>query len=56
MVLFSELCAFGPHIVHAQPVPGEFEQEMCAMARQARHLAAARQHIRAHEERDWTRR
>ncbi|MCB9182584.1 MAG: carbon-nitrogen hydrolase family protein [Flavobacteriales bacterium] len=32
MVLFSELCAYGPHIHHAQPVPGEFEQEMCAMA------------------------
>ena len=32
MVMFSELCAFGPHIVHAQSVPGEFEQEMCAMA------------------------
>ncbi|MBK8225726.1 MAG: carbon-nitrogen hydrolase family protein [Flavobacteriales bacterium] len=32
MVLFSELCAYGPHIIHAQPVPGEFEQEMCAMA------------------------
>jgi predicted amidohydrolase len=32
MVLFSELCAYGPHIQHAQPVPGEFEQEMCAMA------------------------
>lgn len=32
MVLFSELCAYGPHTVHAQAVPGEFEQEMCAMA------------------------
>lgn len=32
MVLFSELCAYGPHIQHAQPVPGEFEQEMCALA------------------------
>ena len=32
MVMFSELCAYGPHIVHAQAVPGEFEQEMCAMA------------------------
>ena len=32
MVMFSELCAYGPHIVHAQPIPGEFEQEMCAMA------------------------
>ena len=32
MVMFSELCAYGPHITHAQAVPGEFEQEMCAMA------------------------
>lgn len=32
LVLFSELCAYGPHIQHAQPVPGAFEQEMCAMA------------------------
>jgi predicted amidohydrolase len=32
MVLFSELCAYGPLTVNAQPVPGEFEQEMCAMA------------------------
>lgn len=32
MVLFSELCAFGPHTMHAQAVPGGFEQEMCAMA------------------------
>ena len=32
LVLFSELCAYGPHITHAQAVPGEFEQEMCAMA------------------------
>ncbi len=32
MVLFSELCAYGPHTTHAQVVPGEFEQEMCAAA------------------------
>lgn len=32
MVVFSELCAYGPLTVHAQPVPGEFEQEMCAAA------------------------
>ncbi|MBL7962629.1 MAG: carbon-nitrogen hydrolase family protein [Flavobacteriales bacterium] len=32
MVLFSELCAYGPLTLHAQPVPGEFEQEMCSMA------------------------
>ena len=32
MVMFSELCAFGPLTMHAQAVPGEFEQEMCAMA------------------------
>jgi len=32
MVLFSELCAYGPLTANAQPVPGGFEQEMCAMA------------------------
>src|SRR5204863_158708 len=32
MVLFSELCAYGPLIANAQQVPGEFEQQMCAMA------------------------
>lgn len=32
MVLFSELCAYGPHTVHAQAIPGEFEQQMCAAA------------------------
>ena len=32
MVMFSELCAYGPLTTHAQAVPGEFEQEMCAMA------------------------
>lgn len=33
MVMFSELCAFGPLINHAQEVPGEFEREMCKMAK-----------------------
>jgi predicted amidohydrolase len=32
MVMFSELCAYGPLTTHAQAVPGEFEQEMCAVA------------------------
>lgn len=32
LVMFSELCAYGPLTTNAQPVPGEFEQEMCAMA------------------------
>ena len=32
MVVFSELCAYGPLTYHAQPLPGVFEQEMCAMA------------------------
>lgn len=32
LVMFSELCAYGPLIANAQPVPGTFEQEMCAMA------------------------
>ncbi|MEO8066586.1 MAG: carbon-nitrogen hydrolase family protein [Flavobacteriales bacterium] len=32
MVLFSELCAYGPLTANAQAVPGEFEQEMCAAA------------------------
>ncbi|HPF91853.1 MAG TPA: carbon-nitrogen hydrolase family protein [Flavobacteriales bacterium] len=32
MVLFSELCAYGPLTTHARPVPGEFEQKMCAAA------------------------
>ena len=32
MVMFSELCAYGPLTANAQPVPGTFEQEMCAMA------------------------
>ena len=32
MVMFSELCAYGPLTANAQVVPGEFEQEMCAMA------------------------
>lgn len=32
MVMFSELCAYGPLTTNAQVVPGEFEQEMCAAA------------------------
>ncbi len=33
MVVFSELCAYGPLTYAAQEIPGSFEQEMCAMAR-----------------------
>jgi predicted amidohydrolase len=33
MVVFSELCAFGPLTYYAQEVPGEFEREMQAMAK-----------------------
>lgn len=32
MVVFSELCAYGPLTHNAQEVPGSFEQEMCAAA------------------------
>ncbi len=32
MIVFSELCAFGPLLHTAQPLPGIFEQEMQAMA------------------------
>ena len=32
MVVFSELCAYGPLTAYAQEVPGAFEQEMCAAA------------------------
>ncbi len=32
MVVFSELCAYGPLTHNAQEVPGAFEQEMCALA------------------------
>lgn len=35
MVLFSELCAFGPSPSHAQPLPGPAEEAFCEMA--ARH-------------------
>ena len=28
MVVFSELCAYGPLTAYAQEVPGAFEQEM----------------------------
>jgi len=33
MVVFSELCAYGPLLHHAQPVPNKFEEEMQAMAK-----------------------
>ncbi len=33
MVVFSELCAYGPLTYHAQEVPGYFEAEMQAMAK-----------------------
>ncbi len=33
MVVFSELCAYGPLLHNAQEVPGTFEQEMQAMAK-----------------------
>jgi len=33
MVVFSELCAFGPLLHTAQEIPGTFEQEMKAMAK-----------------------
>jgi predicted amidohydrolase len=33
MVVFSELCAYGPLTHNAQPVPGVFEEEMKAMAK-----------------------
>lgn len=33
MVLFSELCAFGPLTYTAQEIPGEFEEEMKKMAK-----------------------
>lgn len=33
LVMFSELCAYGPLTYYAQEVPGEFEEEMCAMAK-----------------------
>ncbi len=35
MVVFSELCAFGPSVAHAQVLPGPVEEAFCAMA--ARH-------------------
>ena len=35
MVVFSELCAFGPSPVHAQPIPGPVEAYFCDIA--ARH-------------------
>lgn len=33
MIVFSELCAYGPLTYYAQEVPGIFEQEMSAMAK-----------------------
>lgn len=33
MVLFSELCAFGPSLAHAQELPGPAEAAFCEMAR-----------------------
>ncbi|NEQ51071.1 MAG: carbon-nitrogen hydrolase family protein [Leptolyngbya sp. SIO3F4] len=33
LVLFSELCAYGPLTYHAKEMPGEFEREMQAMAK-----------------------
>ncbi|MFT4522816.1 MAG: putative amidohydrolase [Bacteroidia bacterium] len=33
MVVFSELCAFGPLLHTAKEIPGEFEEEMCKMAK-----------------------
>lgn len=32
MVVFSELCAYGPLTYHAHEIPGAFEQQMCAAA------------------------
>ncbi|MDX1527400.1 MAG: carbon-nitrogen hydrolase family protein, partial [Gammaproteobacteria bacterium] len=32
MVLFSELCAFGPSPSHAQSLPGPAEEAFCEMA------------------------
>ena len=32
MVVFSELCAFGPVPKHAQPMPGPAETAFCEMA------------------------
>lgn len=33
LVMFSELCAYGPLTYYAQEIPGEFEKEMQAMAK-----------------------
>jgi len=33
MVVFSELCAYGPLTYYAQELPGAFESEMQAMAK-----------------------
>lgn len=34
MVVFSELCAFGPSLAHAQELPGPAEETFCAMAKE----------------------
>ncbi|MEQ9187702.1 MAG: carbon-nitrogen hydrolase family protein [Cryomorphaceae bacterium] len=33
MIVFSELCAYGPLLHNASEVPGNFEEEMCALAK-----------------------
>lgn len=33
MIVFSELCVYGPLLPHAQPLPGESEDELCTAAR-----------------------
>ena len=33
MIVFSELCVHGPLLPHAQPLPGESEDELCTAAR-----------------------
>ncbi|MEM8550482.1 MAG: carbon-nitrogen hydrolase family protein [Verrucomicrobiota bacterium] len=34
LVIFSELCAFGPDPIHAQPMPGPAEETFCAWAKE----------------------
>jgi predicted amidohydrolase len=34
MVLFSELCALGPKLAKAEPLPGPTEAQLCALARE----------------------
>lgn len=38
MVVFSELCGYGPLTHNAQEIPGNFEKEMQAMAKKTRDL------------------